>query len=131
MFPGMPRISSFLPPAAALVADVPTGVNGDSPGDDDGDGAADAEDVDDAEASLVSAWSLSSDMADIFMSLVGLSSDSWEESKCLGPTTVPIVRRWTAPVSGFRPLRRDPCLHAAFKKLNKATSLFMTLLSLP
>ena len=75
MFPAMPRIFSFLPPAAAPVADVPTGVNddGDGPGDNDGDDAGDAEDVDDAEASPVSAWSLP---ADIFMSLVGLSSHS-------------------------------------------------------
>ena len=73
MFPGMPWIS-FLPPAT-LVADVPTGVSGDGdgPGDNDGYDTADADDMDDAEASPVSAWSLP---ADIFMSLVGLSSHS-------------------------------------------------------
>ena len=112
----MPRISSLL--AAAPVVDVPTGVNGDAdgPGDNDGDDTADADEVDYAEASSVSAWYPPSNMAD--MSQVGLSSDSWEESKRLGPSTVPVLR-WTAPASGFRPLHRDPCLHAAIKKLNK------------
>ena len=68
MFPGMPWIS-FLAPAA----DVATGVNGDGPGDSD---AADAEVAEDADASAVSAWSPQPDMADIFMSQIGLSSDT-------------------------------------------------------
>ena len=75
MFPGMPRTSSFLPPAAAPVADVLTGIIGDGPRDGDGDDAVDAE-VDDADASPTSAWSPPPDMADIFMSQVGLSPDT-------------------------------------------------------
>ena len=116
MFPGMPRISSFLPPASAPVADVPTGVNGDGPGDND---EADAEDEDDADASPVSAWSPQPDFAEVFKSLVGLSSDTWEESKHLGPNVMPLLCRWSTPDSGFRPLRRDPCLHTVFEKFAK------------
>ena len=58
-------------------------------------------------------------MADVFMSQVGLNPDTWEESKRLGPSTVPVVCRWTAPDSGFRPFRRVPSLHAPFEKFAK------------
>ena len=39
-----------------------------------------------------------------------------KKSKRLGPSTVAIVRRWTAANSGFRPIRCDPSLHAPFEK---------------
>ena len=45
MFTGMPRISSFLPPATPVVC-VPTGVSGD--GDGDGPGDNDGDDRDEA-----------------------------------------------------------------------------------
>ena len=65
-----------MPPAAALVADVLTSVNGDGdgPGDSDGGDAADAEEADNDDASPASAWSPPPDMADIFMSQVRLCS---------------------------------------------------------
>ena len=90
------RNASFLPPASALVADVPTGVNGDGPGDNNAEG------VDDAN---VSAWS-HVPRRPVFQHM--------EESKRLG--------RWTTLASGFCPLRRDPCLHAAFVKFSKDNS---------
>ena len=47
---GMPRISSFLAPAAASDANVPTGVIGDGPGHSVGNDATTSADVDNAVA---------------------------------------------------------------------------------
>ena len=47
---------------------------------------------------------------------VSLDPDAWEESKRLGPSTVSVVRRWTAAASKFHPIRR---LHAPFDKFAK------------
>ena len=66
-----------------------------------------------------STWSPPPDMAEAFMSQVGLDPDAWEESKCLGPLRVAVVSRWTAVSSGFRPIRRNPSLHAPFNKFAK------------
>ena len=122
---GMPRVSPFLPPASSSAAvGVDVASFGDGDDDDDGDDVRHGEDVavvdEDgvSSASPLSSWSPPSDMADSWRSLVGLSSPSvWRESTRLGPSVSGLVRRWCSPDSGFRPLRRDPCLHAAFEEL--------------
>ena len=68
----------------------------------------------------------SADMADNWRLLVGLSSpDVWEESTRLGPSVSGLVRRWCLPDLGFRSLRRDPCLHAAFEELSTESTALL------
>ena len=124
---GMPWVTPFLPPAsssAAVGVNVASSGDGDDDDDDDGDDVRNGEDVavvdEDSvsSASPLSSWLPPSNMADSWRSLVGLSSPSvWRESTRLGPSVSGLVRRWCSPDSGFRPLRRDPCLHAAFEEL--------------
>ena len=121
----MPRVTPVLPPASSSAAvGVDVASSGDGDDDDDGDDVRNGEDVavvdEDgvSSASPLSSWSPPSDMADSWRSLVGLSSPSvWRESTRLGPSVSGLVRRWCSPDSGFRSLRRDPCLHAAFEEL--------------
>ena len=116
---GTPRVSSFLAPAAP--ASALTGVSGDGDGPEStiGDDAASLLVTDDHFVSPSSSWSPPPDMAQAFMSQVGLDPDTWEKSKRLGPSTLAIVRRWTAAASGFRPIRHDPSLHTPFDKFAK------------
>ena len=110
----MPRISPIFASAAdAAAADVPTNVFGDGLEDSHGDGASTSAVVDE-DVSPPSSWSPSPDMASTFMSQVGINPDMWGESKRLGPSTVPVVRLWTASDSGFCPFQRDPSLYAPF-----------------
>ena len=48
-----------------------------------------------------------------------------EDSERLGPSISALVRRWSAPVSGFRPWRLDPCLLAAFEKRSQESESFV------
>ena len=49
-------------------------------------------------------WS-PSDLPDVFKELVGLSStDAWADKR-FGPTITALLKRWSAPPSGFRPQR--------------------------
>ena len=128
---GMPRVTPFLPPASSSAA-VGVDVASFGDGDDDGDDVRHGEDVavvdEDgvSSASPLSSWSPPSDMADSWRSLVGLSSPSvWRESTRLGPSVSGLVRRWCSPDSGFRSLRRDPCLHAAFEELSTDSSALL------
>ena len=128
----MPRVTPFLRPASSTPAvgvDVASFGDGD---DDDGDDVRHGEDVavvdEDgvSSASPLSSWSPPSDMADSWRSLVGLSSPSaWGASTRLGPSVSGLVRRWCSPDSGFRPLRRDPCLHAAFEELSTESTALL------
>ena len=129
---GMPRVSPFLPPASSSAAvGVDVASFGDGDDDDDGDDVRHGEDVavvdEDgvSSASPLSSWSPPSDMADSWRSLVGLSSPVWRESTRLGPSVSGLVRRWCSPDSGFRSLRRDPCLHAAFEGLSTDSSALL------
>ena len=109
---GIPRISPIFALAAAAAADVPTNVFGDGLEDSLGDGASTSAVVDE-DVSPPSSWS-HPDMASTFMSLVVINPDRWGETKHLGPSTVPVVRLWTASDSGFCPFQRDPSLYAPF-----------------
>ena len=119
---GLAQIPSRRPPASAALPDAAAAlVDKDVEGDKDG-----VVDGDPQDASSSSSWSPPSDLANAWESLVGISStDSWEESKSLGPSISALTRRWSAPESGFRPLRRDLCLHAQFEKLAKESKLLM------
>ena len=130
----MPGISSVRPSASAA-EDALNAIGNDDDsvhgflsvedGDDAVDGKADGEEEEDSSASH-SSWTPPSDLADIWESLVGIApSDSWEESKRLGPTISAISLRWSTLDSRFRPLRKDPCLHAQFEKLSKENKSFM------
>ena len=115
---GTPRISSFISPASEA---------GDGAVDEDDDGVYAAEDEEEApDSSSPSSWSPPPDLADLWHALVGLASpETWEESRRLGPAVNNLLRRWSASDSGFRPFRRDPCLHAAFEKLSKESKSFL------
>ena len=84
------------------------------------------EEVDSSEVSPLSSWSPPLDLANIWIS-VGLSPGSWEDSERLGPSISALVRRWSAPVSGFRPWHLDSCLLAAFEKISRKASLLCIL----
>ena len=113
--PGTPRvIPSAAPdaPASATLASI------DDDADHDGDTAS-VRTVDDHTVSPITGWMPPTDIASNFLQLVGMDSDVWEDSKRLGPSTANVVKRWTAPASGFRPIRRDPSLLAPFDKFAK------------
>ena len=118
---GTPQVSSFLALAAsAAAASALTSVSGDGDGPEGsvGDDTTSSA-VSDDHVTPSSAWSPPPDMAEAFMSQVGLDPDAWEESKRLGPSTVAVVHGWTSANFGFRPIRRDPSLHAPFEKFAK------------
>ena len=115
---GTHRISSLVSPASEAGDDAVNDV--------DDDEVRVVEDEDEETPASPSSWSPPSDLADLWLTLVGLSSpDSWEESRRLGPPVNNLLRRWSAADSGFRPFRRDPCLHAAFEKLSKESKSFL------
>ena len=87
-------------------------------------GGASALAVMDNDVTPPSSWYPPVDMVSTFNSLVGISSDTWGETKRLGLSTTSIVRRWTAPDSGFGPFRRDPSLHVSFEKFAKDNKPF-------
>ena len=121
--PGTPRVNPFAAPdAPASAAQAPIDVIGDGADHDAASSVGDSasvQAVDDNTVSPFTGWEPSADIATKFMELVGMDSDVWEESKRLGPSTTNVVKRWTAPASGFRPIRRDPSLLAPFDKFAK------------
>ena len=121
--PGTPRVTPFAAPVApASAAQALIDVNGDGADLDDASSVGDSTSIqtgDDNDVSPFTGWEPSAGIATKYMELVGLDSDVWEDSKRLGPSTANVVKRWTAPSSGFRPIRRDPSLLTQFDKFAK------------
>ena len=101
-------VPSRLPAAAAAlpVAGVRNGDhgNGDGPSD---NGSSDSDDeVKTVDISPKTDWSPPSNLPNVFKEPVGFSStDAWADNKRFGPTITALLKRWSAPPSGFRPQR--------------------------
>ena len=116
--PGTPRVIPYAAPPPPPDAAPATHASIDDDADHDGDTAS-VRTVDDHTVSPITGWMPPTDIASNFLQLVGMDSDVWEDSKRLGPSTTNVVKRWTTPSSGFRPIRRDPSLLAPFDKFAK------------
>ena len=104
IFSGVSWISPICAPDPAApdaASEVLTDVIGDGLKDGDGDGASTA--LVEEDVTPPSSWVPPSDMASTFATMVGINPDMWGESKRLSLPTNAVVRRLTAPDSGFRP----------------------------